>query len=176
MLSSHWATFSPQCTLPSPPGISLCCFFLQGCPLWLSPHFAPLCLAHMSSVHMSGARSGLPFTEKSSLTPSSGLRWPQQPGSCSSWHSHPKTSLLLFALNSLISLPHLRGSTAYMVLVGETSQWNNQMKSLEYNASKLKETSWTSLLVQWLSTCLPKQEVWVQSLVGNLKSHMLCGN
>ena len=30
----------------------------------------------------------------------------------------------------------------------------------------------TSLVVQWLRICLPVQGMWVQSLVGELRSHM----
>ena len=29
-----------------------------------------------------------------------------------------------------------------------------------------------SLVVQWLGLCLPMQKMWVQSLVGKLKSHI----
>lgn len=158
---------------PSPPGISLCCFFLQECPLWLFPS-APPCLAHMSSVHRSGARSGLPFPEVFWLLV---LAWDNHSTRA---HVHPGTPtpnlLASFCIGFTYFSATSQGSTAYTSLVGGTSRWNNQMKSLEYNVSKLKEISGTSLLVQWLRTCLPKQEVWVQSLVGNLKSHMPCGN
>ena len=34
-------------------------------------------------------------------------------------------------------------------------------------------TSGTSLMVQWLSVCLPVQGTWVQSLVREVRSHML---
>ena len=30
----------------------------------------------------------------------------------------------------------------------------------------------TSLVIQWLRLCLPMQRLWVQSLVGELRSHM----
>ena len=33
----------------------------------------------------------------------------------------------------------------------------------------------TSLVVQWLRLHLPMQGAWVQSLVGELRSHMLSG-
>ena len=33
----------------------------------------------------------------------------------------------------------------------------------------------TSLVGQWLRLCLPMQGVWVQSLVGELRSHVSCG-
>ena len=33
----------------------------------------------------------------------------------------------------------------------------------------------TSLVVQWLKLSFPVQEVWVQSLLGELRSHMPCG-
>ena len=36
----------------------------------------------------------------------------------------------------------------------------------------IKDTPGTSLAVQWLRLCLPVQGVWVQSLVGELRSHM----
>ena len=39
-----------------------------------------------------------------------------------------------------------------------------------------KEHSGTSLVVQWLRICLLTQGTWVQSLVGELRSHMLQGN
>ena len=34
----------------------------------------------------------------------------------------------------------------------------------------------TSLVVQWLRICLPKQGTWVQSLVRELRSHMPWGS
>ena len=34
----------------------------------------------------------------------------------------------------------------------------------------------TSLAVQWLELWLPLQGAWVQSLVGEVGSHMLCGS
>ena len=34
----------------------------------------------------------------------------------------------------------------------------------------------TSLVVQWLRICIPMKGMWVQALVGELKSHMLQGN
>ena len=41
---------------------------------------------------------------------------------------------------------------------------------------QIKMTIGTSLVVQWLRIHLPMQEMWVQSLVGELRSHMLQGN
>ena len=38
-----------------------------------------------------------------------------------------------------------------------------------------KSQNWTSMEVQWLRLHLPKQEVWVQLLVRELRSHMPCG-
>ena len=35
------------------------------------------------------------------------------------------------------------------------------------------EQKWTSLVVQWLRTCLPRQGTQIQSLIGELRSHML---
>ena len=40
----------------------------------------------------------------------------------------------------------------------------------------LKIRAETSLVVQWLSICLPMQGTWVRSLVRELRSHMLWGN
>ena len=39
----------------------------------------------------------------------------------------------------------------------------------------LKEREGTSLAVQWLGLHLPMQGVLIQSLVGELRSHMACG-
>ena len=36
----------------------------------------------------------------------------------------------------------------------------------------LKKWAGTSLVVQWLKLCLPKQSAWVPSLIGELRSHM----
>ena len=42
--------------------------------------------------------------------------------------------------------------------------------------SKEKELPGTSLVLQWLRICLPMQGTQVQTLVGNLRSHMLGSN
>ena len=41
---------------------------------------------------------------------------------------------------------------------------------------KEKRKTGNSLVVQWLRICLPMQGTWFRSLVGELRSHMPCGN
>ena len=46
-----------------------------------------------------------------------------------------------------------------------------------YGADTCKNQDWrTSLVVQWLTTGLPMQGVWVRSLVEEIRSHMLRGD
>ena len=59
---------------------------------------------------------------------------------------------------------------------------NNQESMPEANTSvahdksviklNVKSILGTSLVVQWLRICLPMQEMWVRSLVRELRSHM----
>ena len=48
-------------------------------------------------------------------------------------------------------------------------------KQIWYLSSRNGGWDGTSLVVQWLRLHLPMQGVWVQSLVGELRSHMLLG-
>ena len=171
MLSSHWATFSPQCTLPSPPGISLCSFYLQECPLWLFLPFGP-----PGSHLFTCQETDQAFPSPGSLLWLLVLAWDDHNTRA---HVHPGTPTPkqpCFFLHWIhVFLCHISGEALPIQRllqkpVDEITKWR------VLSIMCLNCISGTSLLVQWLRACLPKQEVWVQSLVGNLKSHMLCGN
>ena len=57
---------------------------------------------------------------------------------------------------------------------GGSSQggWADDRRLGSSKANKIR----TSLVVQWLRICLPMQGMWVQALVGELRSHMPRGN
>ena len=52
----------------------------------------------------------------------------------------------------------------------------NYKPTYMYMYIKKKMLPWISLVVQWLRICLPMQRTQVQSLAGELRSHMLRSN
>ena len=60
----------------------------------------------------------------------------------------------------------------YLNLMKNINQPIQEVQQNQVRKRQRKPHLGTSLAVQWLRPCLPMQEVWVQSLVGDLRSHM----
>ena len=55
--------------------------------------------------------------------------------------------------------------------VHQSERFSESVSGLVLGA-QLKDCPWASLASQWLRLCLPKQGVLIQSLVGELRSHI----
>lgn len=128
-------------TAPSPHLLAfLCAASSSKNVLWLFPPFAlsQAIFACLIFTHISGARSGLSFPEKPSLTPSSGLRW------YSTWaHAHPGTPTpkrhCLFLHRTHLFLCQVSGEALSIWCLLEETVDEIHKKSLEYEVSTLKE-------------------------------------
>ena len=73
------------------------------------------------------------------------------------WHKQPRSDLQGIRGDVMISIYNFK---------------NDETPSKDLKQGMTSMHLETSLVVQWLRICLPVQGMWVQSLVGELRSHM----